>query len=294
MSTDDICTSTKSFIGTALPMLLHACAAVPFKSPSTTIAASSPKLPALASLSAKQVEVVVYEYLEQYIASRLYRHIFSLPANIDMDTKLCEHISGFQFITPSNLDIDEGLISNQTLEHLQEELFHMTSSKSPREKLVCIKRTFKSLFKLLSIDKTKPAIGADLLLPIVIYVLIKSNLPFLLSNIQFITLFRDPTLIEPETNYYLVTLITAATFIQNMTMESLTIIHEKKEEEKEIKEKEEEIKKMKEEQIAKEKVEELKAIAVAEEKKDIAQEGATIIQIRLKKRRLYKQKQRHK
>ncbi|EGC35977.1 hypothetical protein DICPUDRAFT_94413 [Dictyostelium purpureum] len=96
----------------------------------------------------------------------------------------------------------------------------MTAYKSPREKLMCIKKSFKLLFQLLS--KTSEIIGADLLLPIVIYCLIKSNLPFLILNLQFISLFRDPTLIESETSYFLVTMFTATSFIENMTFESLT------------------------------------------------------------------------
>ncbi|GAM19271.1 hypothetical protein SAMD00019534_024460 [Acytostelium subglobosum LB1] len=225
--TGDISSSTKSFIATALPMLLHACAAISFKSSSTTIAASSPRLPSFAHLTEHQAEIVVYEYLEQYITQRLYRRIFSIPSNIDMDTALCEHILQFQFITPANLDIDDALISNERLEQIQEQLLRMTSFKTPREKLIALKKGFKLLFKLLSNDKNSAPVGADQLLPIIIYVLIKSNLPFLLSNIQFITLFRDPSLIEPETNYYLVTLITGATFIQNMTMDQLTMSNDK-------------------------------------------------------------------
>ncbi|EGG22373.1 vacuolar sorting protein 9 domain-containing protein [Cavenderia fasciculata] len=254
---EDICQSIKSFMSTALPMLLNSVAGIPFQSgvvPPPKGQSTTPCIPSLSSMTPLDREIVAYEYLEQTITSKIYRRFFSYPPNIEMDTRLCEHISTFQFITPANLDIDpdqfinpNNLQQQQSFEQIQEQLLRMTSCKSPRDKLTCIKKSFNSIFKLLSFDNqnnnngnnnnnnnngkssstpsTPKIIGADLLLPIVIYVLIKSNLPFLLSNIEFISLFREPTLIESEVSYYFVTLVTAATFIQNMTMESLTIIH---------------------------------------------------------------------
>jgi len=224
LTVEDISSSVKSIISTTLPMLLNACAGVPFFSSSQSVIES--KTPCISSLVGKnpqEVEIIVYEFLEQYITSRLYRRIFSSPDGIQKDTKLCEHISNFQHITPSNLDINDNLISNQFLEQIQEELLHMTAYKAPREKLNCIMKSFKTLFQLLSKSQiSSNSIGADLLLPIVIYCLIKSNLPFLYSNLQYISLFRDPSLIEAETNYYLITLITATSFIEDMTFDSLT------------------------------------------------------------------------
>ncbi|KAF2071094.1 hypothetical protein CYY_007580 [Polysphondylium violaceum] len=224
LSVEDISSSVKAFISTTLPMLLNACAGVPFYPNSESVIESkSPCIPSLIGKNAQEVEIIVYEFLEQFITSRLYRRIFSSPDGIQKDTKLCEHISNFQHITPSNLDINDHLISNQFLEQIQEELLHMTAYKSPREKLNCIMKSFKTLFQLLSKSSVSTnSIGADLLLPIVIYCLIKSNLPFLYSNLQYISLFRDPSLIEAETNYYLITLITATSFIEDMTFDSLT------------------------------------------------------------------------
>ncbi|KYR01080.1 vacuolar sorting protein 9 domain-containing protein [Tieghemostelium lacteum] len=215
----DISASVKSFIQSTLPMVLHACASVPFKSKTS----KSPCIPSLIGKSTLELETITYEFMEQYITSRLYRRIFSSQDGIQKDTALCEHISQFQFITPSHLDINDSMISDQFLEQIQEELLRMTAYKSPRDKLICIKKSFETLFRLLS--KSNTPIGADLLLPIIIYCLIKSNLPFLYSNLQYISLFRNPNFIEAETNYYLVTLITATSFIQDMTMDSLTNVN---------------------------------------------------------------------
>eukprot|EP01132_Coremiostelium_polycephalum_P000775 gene775-961_t len=257
LSVQDICSSVKSFINTTLPMLCFTCGGIPFQSPSTTIQSDIPPISSLQNRSPQEVEIIIYEFLEQYLTSKLYRRLFSSSEGIEKDTHLCEHISKFQHIQPSNLDIGENIISTQFLEQIQEELLHMTAYKSPREKLMCINKSFKLLFKLLAKQQQQNAasspsssqppqpIGADLLLPIIIFCLIKSNLPFLYSNLQFISLFRDPNLIEPETNYYLVTLITATSFIQDMTFESLT---DARDPSKDIDEKEEvEVKNKKEE-----------------------------------------------
>jgi len=65
--------------------------------------------------------------------------------------------------------------------------------------------------------------GADTFLPILIYVVLRSNPPNLVSNVQYISRFRNPEKLQAEAGYYLASLMGAISFIENLEASSLSI-----------------------------------------------------------------------
>jgi len=65
--------------------------------------------------------------------------------------------------------------------------------------------------------------GADEFLPLLIYVVLKTNPPHLHSNIKFISQFRNPNKLLEETGYYLTQLEAAVSFLEIVDASRLTI-----------------------------------------------------------------------
>eukprot|EP01133_Synstelium_polycarpum_P019473 gene19473-23324_t len=182
--------------------------------------------------NANEAEVEgVRDGLEKYIMTKVF-HCTFMPARLggleasdgnivpeygliatEEDLKLYKLILTLNFITPVHLDIQKFITTNSAyIEKSMTELRKMNTYKTPRDKMVCIYNSCKVIFKLLSSLNNTPS-GADDFLPILIFVVLKSNPPMLQSNIQMST----------ETGCYFTHLVSALTFIENIDPANLTI-----------------------------------------------------------------------
>lgn len=199
------------------------------------------------------------EGMEKLVMSKLYFHCFTpilkqtLKIDLDEehqkdlidDERLDSKIKEYRFIELTNLE--DNLLSNSTTIHTKswkkfidlgcEELNKVNKYKSPRDKIICILNCCKIIYGLLrnhhnkqdsqSTSNTNTA-GADSFMPLLIYMVLKSNVPHLLSNIRYIERFRYTSLNRGEELYYLSSLQGAISFILDMTKESLHIEDELK------------------------------------------------------------------
>ncbi|KAI8334714.1 hypothetical protein BC941DRAFT_515460 [Chlamydoabsidia padenii] len=167
------------------------------------------------------------EGMEKLVMNRLYHATFT-PSTTDdkeRDEILQQKISIFRWIREKHLDITETEHNESFMTFAESELLKINNYKAPRDKLICILNCCKVIFGLMKhVDDGEG--GADKFLPLLIYVVIRANPPRLVSNVQYISRFRNPQHLQAEAGYYLTNLMGAISFIETMEAKSLSITQE--------------------------------------------------------------------
>ena len=194
------------------------------------------------SLDAKRFKNA-QEGMEKLIMSKLYFRCFSpllkksLKISIDEehgqdlieDIKFTNKCKEYRFIEIQHLDNDiyinksQYMQLNKFVELGGNELNKINRYKSPRDKIICILNCCKVIYGFLkhAIDSTTQ--GADNFIPLLIYIVLKSDVKYLISNLRYIERFRYSDLNKGEELYYLSSLQGAIKFIETMSSESLNI-----------------------------------------------------------------------
>ncbi|KIY49951.1 hypothetical protein FISHEDRAFT_72180 [Fistulina hepatica ATCC 64428] len=194
------------------------------------------------------------EGMEKLVMNRLYDFTFSpsLPNlrpprptttdDLERDRVLSQRIKLFSWIEPRHLDLDfsahridaqsVSAVDDDELEEdpsvggfimfAEQELLKISHYKAPRDKVICLLNCCKVIFGL--IRHLKRDESADVFIPLLIYVVLQANPEHLLSNIEFINRFRNPTKLQSEAGYYLSSLVGAVSFIETMDHTSLSHI----------------------------------------------------------------------
>ncbi|KAI9482986.1 MAG: hypothetical protein EXX96DRAFT_556407 [Benjaminiella poitrasii] len=166
------------------------------------------------------------EGMEKLVMNRLFNVTFS-PRTMDdkeKDEILYHKIKIFSWIREEHLDIPKTDDNDSFLTFAEAELLKMNNYKAPRDKLICILNCCKVIFGLMKHMERDE--GADVFLPLLIYVVIRANPPRLISNAQYISRFRNPEHLRAEAGYYLTNLMGAIEFIETMDVNSLSISQE--------------------------------------------------------------------
>uniref|UniRef100_T1PED5 Receptor-mediated endocytosis protein 6 homolog n=1 Tax=Musca domestica TaxID=7370 RepID=T1PED5_MUSDO len=157
--------------------------------------------------------------LERILLQSIYRQgMFpNEDADLSRDTVLSEHIRKLQnVITPSHsaLCIPQIYLSEAPWSFAQQQLSYISAYKTPREKLQCVVRCISSIMSLLHMSSGRvPA--ADDILPVLIYVVIMANPPYLLSTVEYITCFIGDKL-DGEEQFYWTLFGSVVKFIKTM------------------------------------------------------------------------------
>lgn len=107
------------------------------------------------------------------------------PSTMDdkeKDEILHHKINIFRWIREEHLDIPMTDDNGSFLAFAESELLKMNNYKAPRDKLICILNCCKVIFGLMKHMEGDE--GADVFLPLLIYVVIRANPPKLISNVQ--------------------------------------------------------------------------------------------------------------
>ncbi|KAG0044888.1 hypothetical protein BGZ83_009833 [Gryganskiella cystojenkinii] len=166
----------------------------------------------------------VKEGMEKLVMNRLFPYTFS-PSTTDdaeRDEVLTHKIRIFRWVREAHLDIPDSPHNEAYLNNAQAELKKINSYKAPRDKVICILNCCKFIFTLIRRSEGNSK-GADTFLPILIYVVLRSNPPNLVSNVQYISRFRNPDKLQAEAGYYLASLMGAISFIENLEASSLSV-----------------------------------------------------------------------
>ncbi|KAG0239717.1 hypothetical protein BGW41_007517 [Actinomortierella wolfii] len=164
------------------------------------------------------------EGMEKLVMNRLFAYTFSpnTADDAERDNVLTQKIQIFRWIREEHLDIPKSSQNEAYLTYAQAELKKINSYKAPRDKVICILNCCKFIFTFIRRSEGSGK-GADTFLPILIFVVIRANPPHLVSNVQYISRFRNPEKLQAEAGYYLASLMGAISFIENLEASSLSI-----------------------------------------------------------------------
>jgi hypothetical protein len=130
--------------------------------------------------------------LEQTIVSKIYLHALypNGEADLHRDVVLRDHIARLGgVVTPSHqaLRIPKTHLGECPWSPAQRELKMLPAYKTPSDKLRCVSRAASLIVSLLS--SSDKVVSADDVVPVLVFVIIKSNPPSLLSTIQYVNSF---------------------------------------------------------------------------------------------------------
>ena len=158
------------------------------------------------AVSSEEERMDAKEGLEKLILKPLHQYFFRIdPDDRILDEELSGKISRISPVIKlhDHLHGPSELVDDSLLDLAVDEMRRMDSYRAPRDKLQCILNAFRVIRHALDTVIGPSAWGADQLLPVCIYTIIRANPPSLNSNINFIASFRHPSRLRGEDEYLL-------------------------------------------------------------------------------------------
>ncbi|XP_076233243.1 GTPase activating protein and VPS9 domains 1 isoform X2 [Calliopsis andreniformis] len=158
--------------------------------------------------------------VERTVMARVYHNALYPNGDGDVyrDQLLHDHIKKLaKAVTPNHKDLRIPKIYHYECPWpwAQAELAVISAYKTPRDKLQCVFRCATTIMNLLSMATERGVPAADDLIPVLVYVIIKTNPPSLLSTIQYVDSFYGNRL-EGEEQYWWTQFCSAIEFIKTM------------------------------------------------------------------------------
>ncbi|XP_077267366.1 GTPase-activating protein and VPS9 domain-containing protein 1-like isoform X3 [Temnothorax americanus] len=171
------------------------------------------------SASANQLDLARV-VLERTVMARVYHNALYPNGDGDVyrDQLLHDHIKKLaKVVTPNHKDLRIPKVYHYECPWpwAQAELAVISAYKTPRDKLQCVFRCATTIMNLLSMASERGIPAADDLTPVLVYVIIKTNPPSLLSTVQYVDSFYGNRL-EGEEQYWWTQFCAAIEFIKTM------------------------------------------------------------------------------
>uniref|UniRef100_A0A7E4VN54 Rab5 GDP/GTP exchange factor n=1 Tax=Panagrellus redivivus TaxID=6233 RepID=A0A7E4VN54_PANRE len=164
--------------------------------------------------------------LEEYVCTQAYDVIFSDRSDEEIaDISMQDRIRSLHWVTSGFLEtaLDFSILSvHEAVDDAITFIIELNQYHSAQEKLRCLVSCSKSIFEALKHSRNGAPASADEFLPALIYVILRSNPPLILSNMKFISRFAlQHRIMLGESGYYFTNLSCALQFIQDMNADSL-------------------------------------------------------------------------
>jgi len=153
---------------------------------------------------------IMKDSVEFYIVQNIYHHIF--PVDYEQDTFFYERIESLNFIETSHLCLKN--FDTDRLKPIYKTFSKINAYQTPNDKLRCLSRT---LIKLIKIN------GEENLLPMFVYLILKTNPPSLWSNYKFLEIYVDQENQNSLYDYALIIFSMAIKFIEKLDHTHLSI-----------------------------------------------------------------------
>ncbi|TXT15750.1 hypothetical protein VHUM_00253 [Vanrija humicola] len=173
------------------------------------------------------------EAMEKLVMNRLYPFTFTpqltngqtiTTDDLERDAVFEQRVRLFSWVRGYHLDVPENEATQGFLGFAEQELLKINHYKAPRDKMICILNCCKVIFGLIRHTSGSDATSADAFVPILIFVVLRAAPENMLSNIEYISRFRNAEKLQGEAGYYLSSLQGAIQFIETMDASSLSNI----------------------------------------------------------------------
>ncbi|XP_067135256.1 rab5 GDP/GTP exchange factor-like [Centruroides vittatus] len=173
----------------------------------------------------------ILHMIEKYLTARLNKVIFQCITfeESENDAGIQKRIHDHYWITPKHLDSKvnlEGKVVRDILDSAVSDLNEMNFKSSTLDKIDCVVECSRKIYDIMKTCSQVEG-GADDFLPIFIFVVLKSNPPYLISNLKYMENFSHPhRLLREEEGYYYTTLLCAVNCIQCFSAKNLNLTPE--------------------------------------------------------------------
>eukprot|EP01122_Echinamoeba_exundans_P003320 TRINITY_DN13438_c0_g1_i1.p1 TRINITY_DN13438_c0_g1~~TRINITY_DN13438_c0_g1_i1.p1 ORF type:complete len:515 (+),score=100.39 TRINITY_DN13438_c0_g1_i1:126-1547(+) len=139
------------------------------------------------------------QFLEQYVVDRIYSHLF-FP-NKRRDFNFAQGVQSISHLTAESLDIKHP-VTEDLIDYCGSMLTKMNFEKTPSTKLHCVAQCCLEIFAYLK--KAQGTLAtADDFLPLLIYVIVKSNPIYLISNVKYLTACLPSHMMLSDSGFFL-------------------------------------------------------------------------------------------
>mgnify|MGYP003386632734 FL=1 len=155
--------------------------------------------------------------LEKCIMNNLHKYAFETVQSPAEDEELLRRMKLLSFVPASALDIKPELVNDLVFALARDELSKINAYTLPADKIACVTRCASVIFRSLNLARAKTeenlsedaapsALGADDFLPMFILVVMRSQVPMLHSNCEYIQSFHSPDQMRSRSGYCFVNL----------------------------------------------------------------------------------------
>ncbi|XP_076156905.1 ras and Rab interactor 3 isoform X2 [Alosa pseudoharengus] len=124
--------------------------------------------------------------------------------------------------TTTDLGVTTSVPETPIMEKIAQKLSRQHLDYSPQKKIDALLKTCKMIYESMSVGSAGKAHGADDFLPVLMYVLARSNMSALLLDVEYMMELMDPALQLGEGSYYLTTTYGALEHIKNYDRQPAT------------------------------------------------------------------------
>ncbi|KAJ3431773.1 gtpase-activating protein [Anaeramoeba flamelloides] len=167
----------------------------------------------------------ILELIQNYAFIQSFDYIY-LPPYLKSNSQLEDQqfsmklVEIYTRVTPEFLNVPKKLWGKEIWVLAINQISSIIQYKTPILKLNCLAKCAKIINNIIIFSGTSE-FGADLVLPIIIYIIIVSNPTNFPSNIHFIETFLDSQLLTKNTEYWFTMIQSAFTFLKNLDLNKL-------------------------------------------------------------------------
>ncbi|XP_012580072.1 PREDICTED: ras and Rab interactor 3 [Condylura cristata] len=171
------------------------------------------------TLHSEELEAIVESALYKCVLKPLKETINSCLREIHSKDGSLQQLKDNQQVilatTTTDLGVTTSVPEASVMEKILQKFTSMHKAYSPEKKIAILLKTCKLIYDSMALGNPGKPYGADDFLPVLMYVLARSNLSEMLLNVEYMMELMDPALQLGEGSYYLTTTYGALEHIKN-------------------------------------------------------------------------------